>query len=82
MESDKVTLLAIGILSILGGIGYAFVKVDSEARKKDEKRFGPLSNYGLGLGYIFLQNKLVRIVVSVIVIGFGLIFILSGLGLI
>jgi hypothetical protein len=82
MEADNVAPLAIGILLMIGGIGYAFVKVDSEARKKDERRFGPLSNFGMGLGYITLQNKLARIIVSAITMGLGLIFILSGLGLI
>ena len=78
MENDRVILLVTGSLFILMGIGYVFVKTDSQARQKDEKRFGPLSNYGMGFGYIVLQNRLARILVSAIVIGLGMIFILAG----
>lgn len=82
VEGDDIMLLAAGALSLLGGIGYALVKTDSEARRKDEKRFGPLSNFGMGFGYVVFQYKLARIIVSAFAIGLGILFILSAFGVI
>jgi len=78
MENDSIIFIFSGILLIIAGIGYTFVKVDDTARKKDEKRFGPLTNFNMGLGYTFLRNKWMKVFVIIITMGMGIIFLLLG----
>jgi len=80
MESGKVIQISIGFLSIIAGIGFAIAKNDEYARKKDEKKCGPLTNFNMGLGYIFLRNKMIKWFLVILAISMGAIFLLSGFG--
>jgi len=79
METDQIFILIVGAIFLIFGIGLAFAKTDESARKKDEKRFGPLTNIGMGGWYILGQNKILKYFMISICILLGLIFILSGL---
>lgn len=78
---DQIILIFSGSIFIIAGIGFALAKIDESAKKKDEKRFGPLCNINMGLGYTILRNKFFKILIIFISLGIGICFILNGLGL-
>jgi hypothetical protein len=82
MNQDQILLISVGVIFYLAGLGYAFVKTGSSAKQKDEKRFGPLSNANIGLGYSLLRIKWVKGIIVIFCIGIGTLLIATGLKLI
>ncbi|MCP3872654.1 MAG: hypothetical protein GY699_05785 [Desulfobacteraceae bacterium] len=79
METDQILIIVCGAIFLIFGVGFIFAKTDESARKKDEKRFGPLPNISMGGWYILGQNKILKYFMIAIFIMIGLIFIISGL---
>ena len=82
MYSDQIIFVAFGFLLLIGGIGFAFVKIDTNAYEKDDKRFGPLSVLNMGLGYHLLGLKYFRWALVIFLLTTGLVFIFYGFKLI
>ena len=78
MNSDQIIFIVLGFLLQIGGIGFALVKIDTNAYEKDEKRFGPLSILNVGLGYHLLGFKYFRWVLVILLLSSGLASILYG----
>jgi len=79
MKTDQILIIISGALFLIFGISLIFAKTDESARKKDEKRFGPLSNINMGGWYILGQNKILKYFMISIFILLGLTFIVSAL---
>ena len=77
--TDQILIIFAGSISLLFGIGLIFAKADDAARKKDEKRVGPLSDHGMGGWYLLGQNKILKYFVISFYILFGLMFIIAGI---
>jgi len=83
MESDDLILIMTGAMSIILGLGYAFVRSDERARSKDMERFGKrdlIWKLNVVLGYSFLRLGIIRWAVVIFTIAVGLVFIAVGLG--
>ena len=83
MESDDLVLIATGAMSIVLGLGLAFVRLDESARSKDMKRIGKrdlLSKLNVILGYSILRLDIIRWPFVIFSIGVGLVIVAMGLG--
>jgi hypothetical protein len=78
-EMDQIIVISIGIMFLTAGVGFSLAKADKAARERDEKRFGPLSNFGIGGWYILMQNRTAKCIFCSLCILLGLIFIVYGL---
>jgi hypothetical protein len=80
VTTEEWVLFFAGSLFAIAGLGFAFVSTDESARNKDERRFGPLSNLNMGLGYTVLQGKGPRTFFVLLMLGMGAVFFLSAFG--
>lgn len=76
---DQIIVIFIGIIFLIAGVGFSFAKADKSAREKDNKRFGPLSNIGIGGWYLLMQNKTTKYIFISICLVLGLVFVVYGL---
>lgn len=79
MDSDTIIIVAMGIFSIIIGVGLAFVRVDNVTWSKDKRRFGPTTNLGW-MNYHLLKFGTVRLALAITYRVPGFIFICYGLG--
>jgi len=80
MTTEQWVLFFAGSLFVVAGLGFAFVSTDEAARKEDDRRFGPLSNLNMGLGYTVLQGKGPRIFFVLVFLSMASVFFLSAFG--
>ena len=63
------------MLLLITGIGFIFSRTDEAARAKDQRRFGPLSNLGLGGWYQLAEQKWTRMLFILFCVSVGLFLI-------
>lgn len=83
MRTDDLILIAMGAMSLLIGLGFAFVRPDERSRSRDMERFGKrdaLWGLNVVMGYSLLRLGALRWTLAIVAIVVGLAFIAMGLG--
>ena len=76
----EVISLVLGVFLLIAGVGFIFVRVDDEAWRRDERRFGTPQPSTFLSPYFFVRLDGYKLASGVVVVLLGLVFLAHGLG--
>ena len=76
----EVISLVLGALLLIAGVGFIFVKVDDDAWRKDDRRFGTPPPSTFLSPYFIVRLDGYKVAAGVVIILLGLVFLTHGLG--